>query len=173
MLESIRIAFFKNALRHLSNTLQRKRKLHNTSSAQTIGILFDATQEKNQKTVLSFGKSLEKSGKKVKLLGFFPAKQCPEAPGFDCFSLKETHWNLKPKSDKVDQFVKAQQDLLICLNPADLPSIAWVALAAQAAMKIGTASSFTNDFDLQLEIPAGKDAQYFIEQMHLYLEKLS
>ena len=172
MLESIRIAFFKNALRALSSK-QRKRKLYTTQSAQTIGLLFDATAEKDWKVLSAFGKLLEKDGKKVQLLGFFQAKQTPETLGFEGFSLKETDWTRKPKSEKVDRFVKAPLDLLICYNPANLPTLAWVALAANASMKIGTAGQFTNDFDLQLEIPENKGPQYFIEQMHLYLAKLS
>jgi hypothetical protein len=173
MLESIRIAFFKNALRALAAGQKRKRKLHNTSSAQTIGLLFDASSEKDQKIIRDYGKVLEKAGKKVQLLGFFQTKQLPENAGFDGFSLKETNWTRKPKSEKVDRFLNNQQDLLICFNPNALPALAWIALASNASMKIGLASNFTNDFDLQLEIPEQKGPQYFIEQMHFYLEKLS
>lgn len=172
MLELIRIAFFKKSLRALLSK-QRKYKLHTTQSAKTIGLLFDATVEKDWKVFCAYGKLLEQDGKKVQLLGFFQAKQTPETPGFEGFSLKETDWTRKPTSEKVDRFVKTPLDLLICFNPANLPALAWTALASEAKMKIGTAASLAHDFDLQLEVPQNNGPQYFIEQMHLYLEKLS
>lgn len=77
MLEKIRSALFKKNLRRALATHKRQRKSHTLESARTIGILFDATQEKHKQETLEFARNLEKKGKKVQLLGYLKVKQPP------------------------------------------------------------------------------------------------
>jgi len=174
MLESIRIAFFRRALRNLLATQKRQRATHTPASARSIGLLFDATSEQFRKEALEYGKKLEKSGKKVQLLGFYNVKQPPAEAGFDFFTLKELNWwtFIPVKSEKAMAFAKEKLDLLVCLNPENRPALDWIAATSPAAMKIGPANELPNDFDLQLDIPQGKGPQYFTEQMHQYLDKI-
>ncbi|MBU6342223.1 MAG: hypothetical protein KGS48_12075 [Bacteroidetes bacterium] len=173
MLEKIRIALFKNALHSLFVQQKRNRFLHNTQSAQTIGLLFDATKLQDRKEVLVFTETLEKKGKKVDLLGFFNQREAPDNSTFPNFNQKDLSWIYIPKSENALQFAQKKHDLLICLNPAQMPALAWVALKNQALMKIGLAGALANDFDLQLDVPENKGPQYFFDQMLLYLNKLS
>lgn len=173
MLESIRIALFRRALRNLLATHSRQRNTHTLASARSIGLLFDAGSDQFRKESLEYAKNLEKNGKKVRLLGFYNQKQPPAESEFDFFFLKELNWSQQPaKSEKANAFVKEKFDLLICLNPQNLPALEWVAAASVAAMKIGPASEHPNDFDLQLDIPQGKGPRYFTEQMQQYLDKI-
>lgn len=173
MLESIRIALFRRAMRNLLATHKRQRTTHTPASARSIGLLFDASSEQFRKEALEYGKKLEKSGKKVQLLGFYNVKQPPADAAFDFFTLKEINWSFHPvKSEKATAFAKEKFDLLVCLNPEARPSLEWIAAASPAAMKIGPATDHPNDFDLQLDIPQGKGPQYFTEQMHQYLDKI-
>jgi len=172
MLERIRFAFFKRALRRALAAIKRQRRTHTLGSARTIGVLFDATAEKNQLEIMDFAKSLEKKGKQVRVLGYFHSKQPPGQQAFEFFYQKETKWTGQPKSEKALTFVTEKFDLLICLNPADLRPIAWISTLSPAAMKVGLATPQSHDFDMQLEIPVGKSFAYFAEQLHLYLEKI-
>ncbi|MCC6283620.1 MAG: hypothetical protein IT262_23645 [Saprospiraceae bacterium] len=172
MLEKIRSALFKKNLRRALATHKRQRKSHTLESARTIGILFDATQEKHKQETLEFARNLEKKGKKVQLLGYLKVKQPPTGLSFDFFIQKELDWIGTPKSEKALAFVKEKMDLLIGLNPDDQAPLAWLAAHAQAAMKIGFITEYPNDFDMILEIPAEKGIRYFTEQLHLYLDKI-
>lgn len=172
MFESIRSVFFKNALGKLLAGQHRRRTPHTLASARSIGVLFDAGSETARKEVKDFLMELEKTGIKVRSLGYFNQKQAPESPGFDSFALKDTSWIGVPKSEKAKAFTTEKLDLLLSFNPEDYPQMAWVAAASQAAMKIGYPSRRPHDFDMQLETPGGKGFRYFIEQLRIYLDKI-
>jgi hypothetical protein len=172
MLASIRKALFQKALRQLLARQKRQRKVNNLESAHSIGLAFDATDEKIRKEVLEIYRSFEKNGKKIKLLGFFNVKETPGEQPFDFFFKKEMTWTGQPKSPVAETFANAKPDVLICLNPEALPILDWIAIQSAAAMKIGMATDNINDYDLQLEIPKGKGPRYFMEQLSIYLDKI-
>ena len=172
MLEQIRSALFKKNLLGALSSHKRQRKSHTLESARTISILFDVTQPKHRDETLEFAKNLEKKGKKVTLLGYVKTKQPPTDLPFNFFFQKELSWIGVPKSEKALAFAKEKSDLLLCFNPADGAPLAWLAVPAQAAMKIGFATAYANDFDMMLEIPAEKGIRYFTEQLHQYLDKI-
>ncbi|MEO6038445.1 MAG: hypothetical protein ABIQ93_08530 [Saprospiraceae bacterium] len=172
MLERIRFAFFKRALRRALAEGKRLRRIHTLESARTIGLLFDATAEPHRREVMTFAKELEKNGKKMRLLGYIKTKQPPGQQPFDFFFQKETTWTGQPKSEKANAFIREKFDLLICLDPADERPLEWLCLVSPAAMKIGLATQRPHDLDMQLEIPANKGYAYFAEQLHLYLDKI-
>ncbi|MBC7776129.1 MAG: hypothetical protein H7246_11900 [Phycisphaerae bacterium] len=172
MFAPLRALLFKKALRSLLASQKRNRQVHTLDSARTVGVLFDATSETARRESLEFVHSLEKQGKKVSALGFFNVKQAPENQPFDLFFAKETSWLGKPKSEKAADFVKQKFDLLLTLNPDELPPLEWLAAQSQSAFKIGFATSRPNDFDIQLETPEGKGIRYFTEQLALYLGKI-
>lgn len=172
MLAPLRALLFKKALRDLLSSQKRSRQVHTLDSARTVGVLFDATSETARRESLEFTHSLEKQGKKVSALGFFNMKQAPENLSFDSFFLKETSWLGQPKSEKASAFAKQKFDLLLTLNPDELPPLEWLAAQSQSAFKIGFATNRPNDFDIQLETPEGKGIRYFTEQLALYLGKI-
>lgn len=151
---------------------QRRRKIHTLKSARSIGILFDATSEKNRKEVLQFAASLEKSGKKIRLLGFIDGPNPAEQSQFPQFTQKDRHWTGIPKSEALSGFVADSFDVLLCLNPEQVLLLDWAAAAAQAAMKIGTFTEGPNDFDMLLETPVDKGIRFFMDQLDLYLNKI-
>jgi len=172
MFAPLRALLFKKALRNLLASQKRSRQVHTLDSARSIGVLFDATSETAQRESLEFARSLEKQGKNVSVLGYFNVKQAPENQSFDSFFAKETTWLGQPNSGKSDDFLKQKFDLLLTLNPDELPPLEWLAAKSQAAFKVGFATSRPNDFDIQLETPEGKGIRYFTEQLALYLGKI-
>jgi hypothetical protein len=172
MLAPLRALLFKKALRELLAAQKRTRQVHTLESARYLGVLFDATAENARRESMEFIAALEKQGKKVSSLGYFNQKQVPGNQSFDFFYAKETAWIGQPKSEKATNFVKQKFDLLLTLNPDELPPLEWLAAQSQAAFKIGFATSRPNDFDIQLETPEGKGIRYFTEQLALYLGKI-
>lgn len=172
MFAQLRALLFKKAIQALATANRRTRRTHTLASARSIGVLFDATNDKVRREMADFVKKLEKDGKKVNLLGFFNSKQAPTDTSFDVFFLKEINWKGQPKSVKSDSFSAEKFDLLLSYNPDACPALDWVAVASQAAMKIGLATRQPNDFDIQLETPEEKGLSFFTEQLHLYLDKI-
>jgi hypothetical protein len=173
MLEKLRMALLRRSLRQILATHSRQRKTHTIESARTIGILFDATEEKDRKEVLGLARSLEEERKKkVRLLGFVDSKQPLGQTQFPQFTQKEIRWNGIPASEAVDAFVDEKVDLLLCLNKLQVLPVMWVAIASKASMKIGTTTSIPHDFDMVLETPAEKGIRFFVDQLDLYLKKI-
>ncbi len=173
MLNALRRSFFIKALQQALSANKRQRRVHTLVTAQTIGILFDATTEKKRQEVVELGKKWEKEGKKVKILGFFNDKKAPvTTPDFPWFFQKETRWTGEPKSEKASAFANEKLDLLLVLNPEELPALRFVAAQSVAAMKIGHAAATPHDLDVQLDAPAEKGLPYFIEHLTKYLNTL-
>ena len=173
MFENIRSALLKRSLRHHLKTQKRRRKTHTLESARHIGILFDATEEKDRLEVLDFAHRLEGPTKKVRLLGFVDIKKIALGQTqFPQFTQKDRGWNGIPNSTAVHDFVAEKFDLLLCLDSHEIPLLEWVAASSPAAMKIGAYTEHPNDFDLMLETPAEKGVRFFIDQLDLYLDKI-
>jgi hypothetical protein len=172
MFNKIRAALFDRALRSQLAEPHRKRIAHSFDSAQSIGLLFDATEESKRHEAVECAKNLEKSGKRVRLLGFFNHKQPASTTQFDAFTLKETSWIGTPTSDKALMFAQQAFDLLLCYNPSECTPMEWIAAHSKASMKVGAATERPHDFDLQLEIPATRGLSYFIEQFQVYSKKI-
>jgi hypothetical protein len=172
MFESIKKIFFLKALRQTLATHQRHRVAFALKNAKTIGILFNAGNEKQRREVLTVAQSLEKQGKKVNLLGFVNAKITESSTSYRTFTRKELNWKGIPEGETVANFTKEKFNLLICFNPDTLLPLDWLAVMSNATMKTGMATPQPNDYDFQLEIPGSKPFQYFIEQLEFYLDKI-
>jgi len=174
MLDKLRAALFPRLLRQTLATQVRQRKAHTIGSAQSIGILFDASEEADRREVLAFEQTLKEMlpRKKVRLLGFVDSKHPLGQTLFAQFTQKELRWNGKPVGEAVDSFVLEHFDLLLCLNKNQVPGLAWVAASSPASMKIGTPTSWPNDLDMVLETPEDKGIQFFVDQLDHYLNKI-
>jgi hypothetical protein len=171
--QSIRLRFFrKKLLRELAD-LQRPHQIHTIWSARSMSILFDATPEADRREVLDFARSLEKDGRKVRLLAYWHDKKSPLEPvSFDSFNRKNTTWLGLPKTEKADAFAREKTDLLLLFDGAGRLPLEWIAARSQACMKIGPLTENPNDFDIMLETPPGSDARFFLKQLDIYLDKI-
>lgn len=173
MLTNLRTALLRRSIRQMLANHLRRRKTHTIQSARSIGILFDATEEKDRKEVLQWAHTLEEDQrKKVRLLGFVDSKQPLGQTHFPQFTQKDLRWNGQPTGEGVDKFLNESLDLLLCLNKNQVLSMTWIAIAAKASMKIGTETTAPHDFDLVLETPAAKGVRFFVDQLEFYLGKI-
>lgn len=174
MLTKLRTLFFPRLLRNTLAAQRRRRKAHTIDSAQTIGVLFDASVEPDRIDVLHFEQTLKAMlpRKKVRLLGFVDSDHLLGQTLFPQFTQKDLRWNGKPAGAAIDTFISEPFDLLVCLNNRDIPGLAWAAAAAEASMKIGTPTKLPHDYDMILETPADKGIQFFVDQLELYLNKI-
>ena len=100
-------------LQKMIKKIDLKRRTVTFESAQTIGIMFDATELNHKEVVMQFSKKLREKNKKVKLLGFFNNKHDVNSYSFKAFNRNEVDWLMRPKSEAVENFNKSTFDLLI------------------------------------------------------------
>ncbi len=173
LFENFRRNQFRKALIRQLAQQKRHRKITNILRARSIGILFDGSNGNDARYLVDFSKALAKEGRKVKLLGFVAEKKETTPHAFDAVNLKAMTWTgaVKP-TPQTEVFLKEKFELLLCVNPVRRRPLEYLAVMANAGMKIGSATDLPNDFDIILETPAGKSAQYFMEQLDVYLEKI-
>ena len=172
MLETLRAALLRRSLRKALAAQKRRRKANTLTNAQSIGLLFDATAEKDRKDVLQFARTLEEQGKKVRLLGFIDTRTPLGQTLFPQFTQNDFRWTGQPRGEAISAFISERFDVMLCLNTRQTLHLEWVAAAAQAGMKIGTSTDKQNDFDMVLETPAEKGVQFFVDQLDFYLDKI-
>jgi len=151
---------------------QPQRKPVKLSNAKTIGLLFDASKEAEQKVALAFANELKQGRKKVQLLGFLDAKEVPEGTSFPCFCNKDLGWNMTPKSPEVLDFIATPFDLLFALHLGRCAALEYVAVASKASFRVAPyRADNTLPYDLMIDGPKN-DWKEIIKQMKAQLEQL-
>jgi hypothetical protein len=165
--------FLKLNLNRALHNPKRKRVAHNLRTANSIAILFDASEQPFSQHIKEWSATLEKDGKNVQLMGFIAQPQATDNPGFPYCSSKDFTLTGRWKNDALDQFIAAKPHLLVSVNPKNLLPISMLAAMSNAEMKAGNPSGWNNDYDLILEVPENKNIKYFLEQLQFYLDKIN
>ncbi len=139
--------------------------------AQTVAVIFDATELNNRKIVEDFAQKLKKAGKQVTLLAFFKSNQKPSLP-FRYFNKKDVNWLGIPKGFEVERFLEQSYDLLYCLfNTQNLP-LEYIGTQTKAHFKVGSYLKGKSSYDVMIDTQS-PDIQYFINQIIYYLTKIT
>ena len=160
--------FFKRDLK--SNP--RKREVHNLHTAQSIGILYDATKTEDMLKVSEFVNSLFQTKKDVKALGFVNLKELTHHHmpmlQFDFFFLKDLNWYYKPQNYIIKNFVEKDYDILINLCDSSCIPIKYLAGISQAKFKVGKYDKDIDLFDMMIDVKENtlsaliKEIQYYL-----------
>ncbi len=173
IVSKIRSYFYNN---HLEKKLSLK-KLDRSSIefdiAESIGILFDATDAINRTKVMDYAKNLKKNGKKVKLLGFVKSKQKDLSFHFKFFTLNEVNWKMIPESDEVNHFIYNKFNILISLYLGKNNPIEYISTLSNASLRVGPFSENINSYDLIIDTPIGTDLEHLIKQVDFFLNKIN
>ena len=160
----------------LRKQLKQFRRPNRTSSlsfedAVAIGILFNATELDNRKIALKYAEKLKKSGKKVKLLGFFDNEMENENFTFDHFNSKQLDWALRPKSEAVAKFVKQSFDFLINIDPQSSLYSEYITAFSHAHLKVGPFTEQSACYDLTGDAKSTTNTWECIKHIEFLLEK--
>lgn len=172
IVHNIRTYFRNNSLQSklkLQKTLFRKRV--NFEEAQTVGLIFDATDTDKRQMVLSYAEKLSKAGKKVRLLGFFDSKQASSDYTFGYFSRKDIDWALRPGGKTVESFLQGAYDILIVLNPLTNEHVEYISALSNAHLKIGPNTNNIYCYDLMIDVRNKNSVIDFIQEMEQLLTK--
>ncbi|MCF8461159.1 MAG: hypothetical protein K9G46_10560 [Flavobacteriales bacterium] len=147
-------------------------------SARSIGIIFNAKDERTFKLIREFSDKLRGGGlRKVQSLGYVPkgdvASFLQSSQDFDFFTREDFNWYYKPQGRKVVEFMSEPFDILIDLRINKFTSLLYIVGLSRAHFKVGCFGKNYEDFyDLMIDVEANPDVAYFIEQIQHYLKML-
>lgn len=158
----------------------RTREVHGMglNAARSIGIIFNAKDERTFKLIREFSDKLRGGGlRQVKSLGFVPkdevASFLQSSQDFDFFTREDFNWYYKPQGRKVVGFMSEPFDILIDLRMNKFISLLFVVGLSRAQFKVGRFGTGYEDFyDLMINVDSNSDVAYFIEQIQHYLEMI-
>lgn len=144
----------------------------NMATAQTVGILFDASELGHRQAAMAYARQLQQQHKKVSLLGYFNVKQDKEAShNFPFFDISQINWLEMPKGTEVDFFLQQKFDIFAFLNPISTPYAEYIAALSIASLKVGPVSKQIDCFDLMLDVKNKATLKDFITQLQATLQK--
>ena len=150
----------------------RKRKVHNLHTAQSIGILYDATEREDMMKVSEFVNALFKTKKDVKALGFVNLKELTHHHmpmlQFDFFFLKDLNWYYKPQNYIIKNFVEKDYDILINMCDSTCIPIKYLAGSSQAKFKVGKYEEEIDLYDMMIDVKENTLSALIME-IHHYL----
>lgn len=123
-----------------------KRKRTNTRSSsfenvKSIGILYDATDDKDFELVKAYTRNLMTHSKEVVALGYYGENELPGKRlmklGLDFFAKKALNWKMRPSNPIVNNFINKPFDVLLLLNTHKCIPLVYAAMESKASFKIG------------------------------------
>lgn len=147
-------------------------------SARSIGIIFNAKDERTFKQIREFSDKLRGGGlRTVKALGFVPKAEVAtflqSSQDFDFFTRDDFNWYYKPKGRKVVGFISEPFDILIDLRLNKFTSLLFIVALSRAHFKVGRyRTDFKEFYDLMIDVGGNDELDYFIGQIQHYLRML-
>lgn len=147
-------------------------------SARSIGIIFNAKDERTFKLIREFSDQLRGGGlRQVKSLGFVPkaevASFLQSSQDFDFFTREDFNWYYKPQGRKVVGFMSETFDILIDLRLNKFISLLFIMGLSRAHFKVGRfGKGYEEFYDLMIDVDGNEDLSYFIQQIQVYLKML-
>ncbi len=155
----------------------RAKKLHNLKTAQTAGILYDATDESNLRIVKELIKELKEESIKSQALGFIDKKKRDDNYiGDSTYSFacrKDFGFFYSIKKEAIQQFIDAPFNLLIILVNEQPFAIDYLGQLSQAEFKVGKAGLDNDLYDLMIELDTSASVAELKKQITFYLNLLN
>lgn len=180
LLNGIKLSLANRALKQelKSAGVIRKPNQFNFEKIKTVGIIFDATNAEDYEIVKRYVVYLREHLKKVKVIGFFSAKEIPALTysklEYDFFTTKELNWMGTPNSVIIRNFINEEYDLLIDLNIHDHFPLKYIAALSKASFKVGKFNEKDIEIhDMMIDSDGTKTVKYFLRQIDTYITMLN
>lgn len=165
----------KRKINHILGDKKRNLHLMEFEKVQSVGVIFDASDELKYKRAAHLIGYLKSQKKEVMAIGYILLK---EVPHFVDITLsnnyllkKEVNWYNFPISSFTNEFLKKEFDLLIDLNFENIPVLRNLTSYSLAQCKIGLNQGDDVDiFDFMLEGIPRDDINLFLKELLKYLE---
>jgi len=145
--------------------------------AKKIGILYEATSDRNYEIVKQFVKEIRAQQKDVLALGYVDQKELPHMRfaklGLDFFTRKSVNWKMKPQHPSVSNFINNDFDILINLNTEKCFPLKYISAMTKARFKVGKYDQKNFPFcDMMIQAGENIGLKDFIDQVTHYLKLL-
>jgi len=176
-IKKIKLKFGNYTLKRKLKSFKRTVEVKNLHDAKSIGILFDQVDDESFIEIKAFLNYLAEKRIQVFALGFIHHKKIPEKflmrKGFNFFCMNDLNWNLTPKAEIANQFIKKKFDILIDISKENCFPVKYIGSLSKAVFKVGR--NFTNKEHLDLVINTNEQAELtpFIENMKHYLGRIN
>ncbi len=172
--QQIGLFFLKRQIRNL----KRERTVSNLHGAQTIGIVYDATDSQEYEKVKKFCKYLKERNKRIMALGFVNVKEednrLKSQLEYRFFTKKELNWLFKPSGLEVNSFTEKTFDILIDFSFEENLPLKYISGLSEAKFKVGPAGmNGTTFYDMVIDIGKNRTLENLIGNINHYLDMIN
>ena len=158
-------------------TNKRLKEVSSLEAAESIGILYEATDSEQIKKIEPFVKYFFELKKDVKALGYVNQKRLNNCHipklNYDFFYLKDLNWYYKPQNYIIENFVKKEYDILINLSDSSCIPIKYLVASSMAHFKIGQFEDGFEIYDLMIKLKKDKGKERLMEEIKHYLNLIN
>jgi hypothetical protein len=158
---------------------KRRMIYKNLSLIKSIGIIWDAANEKEFQVLSKFQHDMQKRDIDVQIIGYHTGEYLPNSYTairfFSCVRKHEISMFYVPVSDDAHNFMSKKFDILIDINFDKIFTLRYITVLSNALFKVGLfeADSQNNPFDLMMEIKKPVSVENYLEQIIQYLEMIN
>lgn len=158
--------------------LKIPREVVSLEEAEKIGLLYDATDEKDYEVVKAFVKNFRSSMKKeITAMGYVDKKQLPSNQfaqyGLDFFTRKDLNFQMIPIDPIVHNFIKEKFDILIDLSSGKCFPLLYIAATSNARFRIGRYHrNHINCFDMMIKLQGDPPIKQVIDETEHFLRQI-
>ena len=168
--KKIRAYFYRFFLRKKIQNLKVEREIVNMQNAQTIGILYEATNPASNVIVNNFCKLLRQHNKEITMLGYVDDKNNETIFGELLINKKNLTWHLQPVHAEVDRFIEKRFDILINAFIGESLPLQYIAALSNAKFRVGQfIQNSTHCYELMINIDKKLELEYLLEQIAHFL----
>lgn len=158
--------------------VNRSRQVASLNEAKSFGIIFDSGNKEDFELVKKYVNYLKEMKKKVKVVGYFSAKEIPEMTysklEYDFFTDKDLNLFRIPSNTFVNNFMEEEFDVLINLNIYNHFPLKYIGAMSKAKYKVGRYSEENKKYyDMLIECQDDKSFKYFLRQVDTYLSMIN
>ena len=155
--------------------LRIKHEVVSMQEAEKIGLLYDATDEKDYEAVKAYVKHFRSSMKKdILAMGYVDKKVLSQAQfaqyGLDFFTKKDLNFSLIPVNPIVDNFINEKFDILINLNSGKCFPLRYISAMSHARFRVGRYNpNHTICYDMMIKLKGEPEIKKVIEETEHFL----
>lgn len=158
--------------------LKLKHEIVGFDEALKIGMLYDATDERDYEMVKAYVKTVRSNYKKdILAMGFVDKKELPQSQfaqyGLDFFTRKDLNFKMIPVNPIVDNFIKEKFDILVNLNSGKCFPLRYISAMSNARFRVGRYSKSNTDcYDMMVKLTGEPPIKTVIEEIEHFLKLL-
>ncbi len=163
--------------RNLKNEMKKNANIIRKSTpfeeAQKVGILFNATDKKQEELVMQYVERLRnKDKKRVSFLGFINKKKDKNDTNvvlFKNYNLSDLNWKGVPENEDVKRFIEQSFDIVINFFETPYLHGDYIMALSKASFRVGRNSNNTEAYELMIN-EKKKDDAHFVGLLDTYLK---